>query len=555
MSYNDRVRELLKKSRDIIAKHEKNDKVKKRDQNENLDHFLGENWTALSTQKQYELVTEEIEKNWHFPTLTVNNLLKHKSRLEQELGHPELSALTLLQSQALTFRHQSIAQYSSRLDKDESDEAAKENLNILSFQSSLSNHQHLRQMIQELPPDWRIVQISVDDEFSDSRFKKTPAGQAIDANLKLKIICVECGVPNSQDYITCHEIEALPTEDKMPSILKELQSILAKHTGVYKKDDSEKKDTKALKNEVEIGLASLLDTIENRWLNFHKVLLLGKSDSEEREKMIENCVSELVDKYFSKQADFVVSGKKKLLYKILDGYDTLTEDQYQYFTRFLFKGQRKPPQGFLPDARSKIKALKLLPVEKRKPTVLILDREIQGVPWEALKFLDKHPLSRVPSIHTLALLHQTHFSAQDDSVPKAGKVREDKIFYVLNPDKNLAKTEERLTETFKSKLGPGIISEQPTLDQMQKVLKEMDAYMYCGHGSNLKNMRLQDIEKMYIRSVPMLFGCNSGKLERMGRFFDPVGTVNYYLIATAPCFLGNILFQCILKISIYWISF
>merc|ERR1719323_815054 len=162
-------------------------------------------------------------------------------------------------------------------------------------------------MIQELPPDWRIVQINVDDEFSDSRFKKTPGGQAIDANLKLKIICVECGVPNAQDYITCHEIEALPTEDKMPSILKELQSILVKHTGVYKKDDSEKKDTKALKNEVEIGLASLLDTIENRWLNFHKVLLLGKSDSGEREKMIENCVSELVDKYFAKQADFVVS--------------------------------------------------------------------------------------------------------------------------------------------------------------------------------------------------------------------------------------------------------
>ena len=80
--------------------------------------------------------------------------------------------------------------------------------------------------------------------------------------------------------------------------------------------------------------------------------------------------------------------------------------------------------------------------------------------------------------------------------------------------------------------------QQPTLPQMQKVLKEMDVYMYCGHGSSLRNLTYQDIEKLYIRSVPLLFGCNSGRLERMGRFFDPVGTVHYYMIATAPCFLG-----------------
>ena len=86
------------------------------------------------------------------------------------------SALTLLQSQALSFRHQSITQYQSRLDKDEEDEVAQANLDILTFQNSIRD---LKQVIQSLPSDWRIVQLTVDDEFSDSRFKNTPKDQAI----------------------------------------------------------------------------------------------------------------------------------------------------------------------------------------------------------------------------------------------------------------------------------------------------------------------------------------------------------------------------------------
>ena len=151
MSFN----ELLKKSLALVEKHEKVEEKKvKKDNDKILDQFL--EWETLSIQTQYKLVSEEVEKNWHFPTLVVNNLLKHKSRLEHELGHSELSALTLLQSQALTFRHQSIAQYCSRLDKDNTDEAAKDNLNILSFANSLSDTRQLRQIIRDLPSDWRI---------------------------------------------------------------------------------------------------------------------------------------------------------------------------------------------------------------------------------------------------------------------------------------------------------------------------------------------------------------------------------------------------------------
>ena len=69
----------------------------------------------------------------------------------------------------------------------------------------------------------------------------------------------------------------------------------------------------------------------------------------------------------------------------------------------------------------------------------------------------------------------------------------------------------------------GIVGEQPSYPQMKKVLSEMDAFMYCGHGANLKNFTSQDIEKLNARAIPLLFGCNSGRLERLGRRLDPMG--------------------------------
>ena len=118
----------------------------------------------------------------------------------------------------------------------------------------------------------------------------------------------------------------------------------------------------------------------------------------------------------------------------------------------------------------------------------------------------------------------------------------------MNPDQNLAKTQERLEPTFASMsineglykqiylwakmcqenlkfpfFMKGIVGEQPSYPQMKKVLSEMDAFMYCGHGSSLKNFSSQEIEKLNARAVPLLFGCNSGKLERYGRKLDPMG--------------------------------
>ena len=87
-------------------------------------------------------------------------------------------------------------------------------------------------------------------------------------------------------------------------------------------------------------------------------------------------------------------------------------------------------------------------------------------------------------------------------------------------------------------LGGGKVGAWPTGPEFQAALSHKDAFMYCGHGVVMKTISAQEIEKLRVRAVPLLFGCNSGRLERLGRAFDPTGTASAYLVASAPCLLG-----------------
>ena len=63
MSFSD----LIKKSLALVEKHEKGENKVKKDNEKTLTQFL--EWETLSTQTQYQYVSKEVEKNWHFPTL------------------------------------------------------------------------------------------------------------------------------------------------------------------------------------------------------------------------------------------------------------------------------------------------------------------------------------------------------------------------------------------------------------------------------------------------------------------------------------------------------
>ena len=110
---------------------------------------------------------------------------------------------------------------------------------------------------------------------------------------------------------------------------------------------------------------------------------LGKTDADhEISKLCDN----IQGRYFAKEKNFTQSGKRQLLHKILDGHEFLSENQL--FKALNYFSHESGFHSYVKDL------LPLVPTNetftegiRRKPTVLILDKEIQGLPWESMEFL------------------------------------------------------------------------------------------------------------------------------------------------------------------------
>lgn len=55
---------------------------------------------------------------------------------------------------------------------------------------------------------------------------------------------------------------------------------------------------------------------------------------------------------------------------------------------------------------------------------------------------------------------------------------------------------------------------------------------YNGHGSGMEYLTGERIEKLNVKAIVLLFGCNSIKLIPIGGRFPPYGISNQYLIAS-----------------------
>lgn len=294
-----------------------------------------------------------------------------------------------------------------------------------------------------------------------------------------------------------------------------------------------------VRGELDDRMHGLLRTMQDKWLGHARTLLLGRPIDQGRVAKITQAMKAVADMLRLSKAD--CARHRQLLFGLIDGASLLTPDDmtsaYHAVTAKKSKlkewmkaltefGENNPCGGGGGAAGI-----------ERHPVCFIFDKEIQALPWEAIPMLAGHPCSRVPSIHYLYALYKTH-EKNGNSVAKVG-VRNDKVFYIMNPNKDLDKTQKRLEKPFKKlSLGEGVVGEWPTFPKMQTALSEMDAFVYIGHGGNMKTISGQEIEKLRVRAVPLLFGCNSGKMERLGRMLDPTGTVASYLIATSPCLLG-----------------
>ena len=84
----------------------------------------------------------------------------------------------------------------------------------------------------------------------------------------------------------------------------------------------------------------------------------------------------------------------------------------------------------------------------------------------------------------------------------------------------------------------GLTGQAPTPGRLAQVLGTKDAFIYSGHGSGSQYLSSDEIEKLKVRLVPLLFGCSSAQLNRYGRNVDPIGIVQSYLVGSSPALVG-----------------
>lgn len=172
----------------------------------------------------------------------------------------------------------------------------------------------------------------------------------------------------------------------------------------------------------------------------------------------------------------------------------------------------------------------------RHHVVLILDKDIQLLPWESIPILGAQSMTRMPSCDILKM--QLSLLRCAEKCVAVNGVDMNDVSYVINPNGDLPKTEERYKGWFQQ-MGSwrGIISRPPSQEEWISGITTSDLFIYCGHGSGAKFAPRDAFRKIKTRAAVLLMGCGSGKLDQDG-IFEPSGVILDYLITGAPCVLG-----------------
>eukprot|EP00092_Neocalanus_flemingeri_P017606 GFUD01019048.1.p1 GENE.GFUD01019048.1~~GFUD01019048.1.p1 ORF type:complete len:623 (-),score=233.49 GFUD01019048.1:88-1956(-) len=455
-------------------------------------------------------------------------------------GKQEEAAKLLLLSQANTFQHQVLLQYSKKLarqaevaakkpvdpdrdmfeNSDDSEETYDEKQKRLMLFQSFDKTDVIDRM-SSLPPTWTVVQICGQDPLVN-RFKATKKDLATDSNPGLVLVRLQSGQVRVS---MCPG----PNTRACTPYMKEFQEILAENTHINRNEKVKSKYWE-LRRAVDFRMDALLRSMENKWLGAEKISLLGLLKNPKDQLLVKSVLADTISTLFSER-------ETQLLESVLSSSPFLSPSQLSMAISQAVPTMLDTDITMLEEAAST--RLSGLASSPRHPVILICDNTVQSLPWESLPSLKSccQAVSRVPSLPFLHSLWSAH-SSDTDSVVTAG-VAQDSVFYVVNPDKSLPETQERLDKAFKVWSNwEGVAGEEPSKGQWEKALQGKDAFMYCGHGSGSKYLSGDEVEKLRVRAVPCLMGCSSGQLSKLGRTVDPLGTAQSYLLAASPALLG-----------------
>ncbi|GAB4818181.1 hypothetical protein N2152v2_005227 [Parachlorella kessleri] len=163
------------------------------------------------------------------------------------------------------------------------------------------------------------------------------------------------------------------------------------------------------------------------------------------------------------------------------------------------------------------------------PVLLVLDGELQALPWESVPGLQQQRIYRIPSLPCAAA--STKRSQRSVNLGST--------FYSLNPSGDLSSTQSTFQDWFATLRWEGKAGEPPTATELAKGLQSHQLFVYLGHGGGDQYIPAGKLRSLDSCSAALLMGCSSGRL-RLRRHYEPTGPVLAYLLAGCPAAIANL---------------
>ncbi|KAJ0007712.1 hypothetical protein Pint_29731 [Pistacia integerrima] len=271
-------------------------------------------------------------------------------------------------------------------------------------------------------------------------------------------------------------------------------------------------------------LGELLRKVEDSWLGHWKYMFLGEwSNCKNLDKILKKLARDLKIKC-------KVDVNESLLRVVLGGHHPRCQMEFDKLSELAFQ---------LID-----EALKELEAEEsvnREPTILVLDCDVQMLPWENIPILRKQEVYRMPSVGSIFVaLERIHHQEQVRKlVATFPKIDPMDAFYLLNPSGDLSYTQVKFEDWFRDQNLEGKAGSAPTAEELAVALKNHDLYIYFGHGSGSQYIKWHHVQKLEKCAATLLMGCSSGSLSLNG-CYAPSGTPLSYLQAGSPVIFANL---------------
>lgn len=335
--------------------------------------------------------------------------------------------------------------------------------------------------------------------------------------------CVTLPKPNiNTNYDVCTEIRQILSSNKF-----DLEASYANNQLYWKMRERQNNRMKAAITE-----------LESTWLREWRILFMA--DPVDNLDLVKD-LYDMIDKLIAddKSSKNISRRTRWLLRKIVVGACYLTKAEIAMAIKYVLSDNDKLAGNIILSIYGKLKCIEPLRSAKRMTLVLIIDENMDYIPFETMEVLKIHPVTRFPSFHIAYALFKEHESSMKEGC-KVIKVTKNIGTFIVNPSGNLPKMEKRMKLFIEYWLPhwKGSYNMEPEEETFEEALVNHDILMYNGHGSGIQYLSGEKIEKLRIRAIVFLFGCGSVKLLPVGGRYPPYGVSNQYLIACSACVLG-----------------